>query len=342
MSPVGKQKRQLHDNKENEQAVKKQLRNSTSIASLRSFVRMRRNSYNEQIPVISQPTLNESSREKVRNKIRQSPSMLSVGLSVNAELCSEIESRLTSELVQLSISGTLEPKYFPDLTDSLKKYKFVDLSKSTLEETLKTVRIHRIMKNIDGICPILDVHVVPAPLSQGQLTCVIEMPHLGTRLDRFHFESHQEAYHVFIRIVEILAEAERQFEFEHRNLHPGNIVIERNPSNGMISNVSILNCKLSRIRAPNTILYSALDHPDFYKAKLPVLHRMRRTVADPVAFQPVTNVLWLAFLARYLNNIKPGMKLKRTIEVLSAKWTLRNPPKSATDALVRINKVGQK
>lgn len=333
------------DTNENELGQKKQVRHSASVSSLRSFVKMKRFSVAEPLPAISQPVLNDSSREKVRNKIRQSPSMLSVGLACNAELCSEIESRLTDELVQLSVAGTIEPGFFPDLTDSLKMYKFIDLSKSTLEETLKLVRIHRIMRTLDGICPILDVHVVPgngsstsSSMSGGQLSCVLEMPHVGTRLDRFHFESSLEAYKVLIRVAEILAEAERSFQFEHRNLCPKNVCVERSCTNGDICRVTIVDCKLARISAPKTVLSTSLDHPGFYEARLPVLAKMRRLVARADDFEPGTNVLWLTFLARYLYNRAPGIQLKRASETLSAKWTLRNAPRSAREALVRLRK----
>lgn len=333
-------RKHANDEKENERVQKRHLRQSSSVSSLRSFVTMNRFSVNEPLPVISQPTLNDSSREKVRNKIRQSPSMLSINVSGTAELCTEIESRLTNELVQLSVSGRIETGFFPDLTDSLKKYVFIDLSKQTIEETLQLVRIHRIMRSLNGICPILDVHVIPGPGIHGdeRLTCVLEMPYVGTRLDKFRFEKPLEAYEVLMRITEILSEAERRFQFEHRNLCAKNICIERDCSNGSISQVHIINCKLARISAPTTVLSTPLEHPDFYEARLPVLAKMRRIVANSQDFEPSTNVLWLNYLARYLYNRNPSIQLKRAGEILSARWTLRNPPRNAREALVRLRK----
>ena len=66
----------------------------------------------------------------------------------------------------------------------------------------------------------------PQRFSPTQLFAVIEMDDAGTDLDSLRSPSVFQVYDIFWSVVALLANAEEQVEFEHRDLHIGNICIK--------------------------------------------------------------------------------------------------------------------
>ncbi|KAK9455398.1 hypothetical protein V1511DRAFT_459348 [Dipodascopsis uninucleata] len=64
-----------------------------------------------------------------------------------------------------------------------------------------------------------------------QLYCVIILNNAGVDLEHFELLSWKEAASIFWQTTRALAEAEDRFSFEHRDLHWGNIVLERENCN---------------------------------------------------------------------------------------------------------------
>ncbi|XP_053677525.1 serine/threonine-protein kinase haspin homolog [Anopheles nili] len=67
----------------------------------------------------------------------------------------------------------------------------------------------------------------PEEFSQDQQYIVFETAYGGTDLDSFRFKNANEMFSIFTQIVLTLAIAEQRYDFEHRDLHTGNILIER-------------------------------------------------------------------------------------------------------------------
>jgi serine/threonine-protein kinase haspin len=67
----------------------------------------------------------------------------------------------------------------------------------------------------------------PSKFSEDQTFCIIQLSHHGTDLESYEISSWAEAAHIFWSVVRILARGETQCEFEHRDLHWGNILIDK-------------------------------------------------------------------------------------------------------------------
>lgn len=147
----------------------------------------------------------------------------------------------------------------------------------------------------------------PDYFSGDQYYCIIAMTNGGQDLEHVELRNWQEALTVFWQTVGYLSEAERQFEFEHRDLHWGNILVDVKRSknsqpqkpqpahdelmdrtNALLAKFSIedeedpedqqedqrrlqvtlIDYTLSRATdLNNTILHTRLDHPDFFRGK---------------------------------------------------------------------------
>lgn len=316
---------------------RKRVRASTSTFSLRSLMNDRRTSALDQIQV-SQPTLDGSSREKVRSKVKQSPSMMSLnGPRGQPELVHESETRLVNELLQMTPDGEFEGDLARSCRDSDDiHYDFYDLNYTNAQDLIQMLKIHQMLSRLqlpDQSCfvPIESVHMEQR--NDGSFLCVTatRQKYLdGIRLDRLKLSNAQESVQILLKITQLLAYAEQHLRFEHRNLHAGNILVHQNPRNYSISHITIINCELGRIEPQS--LYTSLDHPSFYRARLPVLNEMRRVVPDPQRFYPITNVLWLSYVARYLHHQFPCSDVKRLESILDPpKWKLRRRPRSARE-----------
>lgn len=129
-----------------------------------------------------------------------------------------------------------------------------------------------------------------------------------------------------------LAVAESKFEFEHRDLHCGNILIEATtqehvhfslngrsiaiPSNGV--KATIIDYTLSRIRYNGHILYQDLaadaelfeGHGDF---QYDIYRAMRFHTEDRwERFEPFTNVLWMHYVIQKIIDARARDSTKKT------------------------------
>ena len=67
----------------------------------------------------------------------------------------------------------------------------------------------------------------PSKVPESQTYCVIHLAHHGQDLESHEVTTWSEAAHIFWSVVRNLAVAEDTCEFEHRDLHWGNIMIDR-------------------------------------------------------------------------------------------------------------------
>nr|CAD7613443.1 unnamed protein product [Timema genevievae] len=77
----------------------------------------------------------------------------------------------------------------------------------------------------------------PEMFAEDQLFIILELTHGGTDLEAYHFQSAEQAFSVYQQVAHALAVAECSLEFEHRDLHWGNILIS--PTRDKISRFCI-------------------------------------------------------------------------------------------------------
>src|SRR5207248_1374895 len=65
----------------------------------------------------------------------------------------------------------------------------------------------------------------PSLYNSNQLFMVLQLSNGGTDLESYQFASAVQAEKVFVQLCLSLAAAEQEMEFEHRDLHWGNVLI---------------------------------------------------------------------------------------------------------------------
>ncbi|XP_014209661.2 uncharacterized protein LOC106640222, partial [Copidosoma floridanum] len=155
----------------------------------------------------------------------------------------------------------------------------------------------------------------PTMFGDEQLFIILELAHGGQDLEVYRFQNAAESYSIFLQISYSLAVAEQSLEFEHRDLHWGNVLIskteEKNLSfklnNDEISlptkgvKVSVIDFTLSRMSYKGCKIFNdlALD-PTLFAAQGEYQFDIYRMMRDSVnndwqQFKPHTNVLWLDY-----------------------------------------------
>lgn len=241
---------------------------------------------NYEKPMISLPTPNETSREKLKNKLRASTSLLSLTRSdmTGSAVAVPIEQHNISQMEKLlhlcKTPAVMDFRSYIDRAHTLgeitklneasysevfmqdsskigfsKIYKIIpfgneELNQSPIQDILQELSIAKLVMTLDGFVDILDVAVVkgkyppyllqlwdeyneeygsenyrPDTFTDNQLYCVIVQSNAGTDLERYELDSWADAESVFWQTVTALAQAEEKYQFEHRDLHWGNIVI---------------------------------------------------------------------------------------------------------------------
>ncbi|KAL7029709.1 hypothetical protein ACKWTF_006331 [Chironomus riparius] len=156
----------------------------------------------------------------------------------------------------------------------------------------------------------------PDIFDDDQLYIVFEQYNAGLDLEAFVFKNAEEAFSVFVQVALTLAVAENKFEFEHRDLHWGNILIARTnqkylkyhvdgkvyeiPSYGV--KATIIDFTLSRMVYDGAVIYDNLakDQELFESSgdyQFDIYRLMRyRLENDFKRYDPYTNLLWLHYL----------------------------------------------
>ncbi|XP_058053543.1 serine/threonine-protein kinase haspin homolog [Anopheles bellator] len=142
----------------------------------------------------------------------------------------------------------------------------------------------------------------------------------GCDLDGFRFKNALQAFAVFSQIVLCLAVAEKRFNFEHRDLHTGNILVQRTDetertyyllgeeiiiqTQGL--KATVIDYTLSRIVYNGLYLFNDLSNDEeLFTAEGDYqfdIYRMMKTAIDNrwSSHEPKTNVFWLHYLLEKL------------------------------------------
>ncbi|XP_046477923.1 serine-rich adhesin for platelets [Neodiprion pinetum] len=175
-------------------------------------------------------------------------------------------------------------------------------------------------KGSDNDCPLM--------FDENQLYIVLELGHGGQDLEAFVFQSAVESHALFVQAALALAVAEQSLEFEHRDLHWGNILISHTkdsrvayklndkvytyPTRGM--QVAIIDFTLSRMSYEGCCIFNdlALD-PALFTAQGEYQFEIYRMMQDKIGndwqkFEPYTNILWLHYV---LDKMITALRYKR-------------------------------
>nr|XP_031838811.1 uncharacterized protein LOC116429706 isoform X1 [Nomia melanderi]XP_031838812.1 uncharacterized protein LOC116429706 isoform X1 [Nomia melanderi] len=155
----------------------------------------------------------------------------------------------------------------------------------------------------------------PSMFNENQLYIILELGHGGQDLEAFVFPTADEAYALFVQAALALAVAEKAVEFEHRDLHWGNILISPTTESHihyklgkkriqLISKgvkVSIIDFTLSRVTYQGCSVFNDLaSDPSLFTAQGEYQFEIYRLMKDKIknnwqTFEPYTNILWLHY-----------------------------------------------
>ncbi|XP_037069244.1 putative serine/threonine-protein kinase haspin homolog, partial [Pollicipes pollicipes] len=133
----------------------------------------------------------------------------------------------------------------------------------------------------------------------GQLFLVLEYSHAGQDLEHFQFSDVDQAIAAFMQIAFSLAVAETELEFEHRDLHWGNVLLRAEPApsvDGVLRGrryglpsagvrATLIDFTLSRLRVDGAVVYNNLaEDPTLFTAhgdhQFEVYRQMRTATQD--------------------------------------------------------------
>ncbi|EEB17107.1 conserved hypothetical protein [Pediculus humanus corporis] len=155
----------------------------------------------------------------------------------------------------------------------------------------------------------------PEMFTEDQLFIVLELENGGRSLEAFTFNSAEQSFSIFVQTAFSLAAAENAFEFEHRDLHWGNILISKTcekstthvlngvkyeiPTKGV--KVSIIDFTLSRVVHEDCCVFNDLSlDPTLFQShgdyQFEIYRMMQRELNDDWSlFKPKNNIYWLHY-----------------------------------------------
>lgn len=171
-----------------------------------------------------------------------------------------------------------------------------------------------------------DQNVRPDRFTKDQLYGLLLLSDGGIDLESFAIQSWSQAASIYAQVTYAIAEAERNCQFEHRDLHWGNIVIKQvtqgrqsRKDNLDIKKVSapkwsgvqatIIDFTLSRACFEEKVIAHQMEDEAFFTGKgdiqFEVYRQMRETTkGDWRGSYLLTNVLWLHYLLRKIIHSK--------------------------------------
>lgn len=161
----------------------------------------------------------------------------------------------------------------------------------------------------------------PEEFPENQRYIVFVLQHGGKDLESFVLLNINEARSLLVQVTAGLAVAEAAYEFEHRDLHWGNVLLSRNDSvtmNFLLDgkqmfvrtfglSVTIIDFTLSRINTGEDIFFLDLSQdPELFSGpkgdkQFDTYRKMKKVTEDQWEGSfPKTNVLWLVYLVDML------------------------------------------
>ncbi|XP_031627850.1 serine/threonine-protein kinase Haspin homolog ALK2 isoform X2 [Contarinia nasturtii] len=156
----------------------------------------------------------------------------------------------------------------------------------------------------------------PDVFGDDQLYVVFELANCGSDLEAHIFKNSEQSFSAFKQVALSLAVAESQFEFEHRDLHWGNVLVQPTAEKSLTFHLNgrsievrthgikatIIDYTLSRLVYKTCCLYQDLAaDPELFDTTGDYqfdIYRLMRTRIQNYweIFDPYTNVLWLHYM----------------------------------------------
>ncbi|XP_017856902.1 PREDICTED: putative serine/threonine-protein kinase haspin homolog [Drosophila arizonae] len=196
----------------------------------------------------------------------------------------------------------------------------------------------------------------PTMFTDNQLFIVLELKFAGTDMSSFAFQNAEQGYFALLQVTFTLAVGEEAFQFEHRDLHWGNILIEKTMkkfidfklAGKQISvatrgiQTTIIDYTLSRVTVAECCHYNDLSQDDdLFAATGDYQYDIYRMMRDELknnwsAYSPKTNVQWLSYVNSKLID---GVKYK-SINTMAHKSYLRKL-KAFNNIVLNFNSAGE-
>ncbi|CAN8005181.1 unnamed protein product, partial [Ixodes hexagonus] len=162
----------------------------------------------------------------------------------------------------------------------------------------------------------------------SQMFVVFEFADGGESLECFKIKCAEEAQSIFLQVACALAVAEVALQYEHRDLHWGNILVTRTSEKGASYclpdgkfhldtcgvSVSLIDYSLSRLQKGGTVIFTDLsEDATLFEGtgdyQFEVYRLMKKHNGnDWKSFTPYTNILWLDYLLQKLLRVKSYRK----------------------------------
>ncbi|XP_011190682.2 serine/threonine-protein kinase haspin homolog [Zeugodacus cucurbitae] len=169
----------------------------------------------------------------------------------------------------------------------------------------------------------------PDIFDDTQKYIVLELEFCGRDLESFQFQNAEQSYCALLQIVLTLAVAEQAFQFEHRDLHWGNVLLMSTnmkvleftldnqtfavPTKGV--KTTIIDYTLSRMSFDNCCHYNDISSDeDLFTATGDYQFDIYRMMRDLLgnnweSFEPRTNIFWISYI---ITKMTDGVKYKNT------------------------------
>ncbi|XP_077534676.1 serine/threonine-protein kinase haspin-like [Haemaphysalis longicornis] len=202
-------------------------------------------------------------------------------------------------------------------------------------------------------------HPHPYMRPKDQRYIVMESDYAGTSILHCRIKPSQ-AVSIIGQVACTLAVAERELEFEHRNLNEENIIVLPSTSKnqhflidgrtccvkGSGLKVTLFDDYLSRMTVHNQVIMRMRNYNCVYKEKTAIYLTMERIIKDRWdVFHPETNARWLAYLCGHLSDYltvpNPTGDWQRKLELLALMQRDLHRFRSADEFVWKyINKIG--
>ncbi|TXT15882.1 hypothetical protein VHUM_00385 [Vanrija humicola] len=183
-------------------------------------------------------------------------------------------------------------------------------------------------------------NIRPDVFGESQQYALVALSNGGEDLEGYKFEASRgwvQAASVFWQVADALGRAEKWTDFEHRDLHEGQILVSAIPpsappqpianyldSSATAVHATIIDFGLSRLDIPGhgptstplpVEVYEGVgDQWDVYRAMRERIESVNPEPEAWTAFHPITNVLWLHYLVRRLLRSTPSLRKPREVK----------------------------
>lgn len=164
-------------------------------------------------------------------------------------------------------------------------------------------------------------NTAPLHYQEDDLHVILQQEYGGIDLESFPITSPTLIRSILLQLLCALSLGEKEVEFEHRDLHPGNVLLEESNRSliylpdhssllceGVICR--IIDCSMSRILKNSSVCYRDLEGDQWLfegsssiSAQYDVYREMSKMfghVKDWSEHRPKTNLLWLEYLKQYM------------------------------------------